>query len=470
MNKILACIIFLNFVIQTNETFSQMTIQVVSVPQLTPMLDDIYLTGSFNNWDPSDENFRLTHTGNIWSISVNGTNGDVIEFKFTRGVNWLTVEGTNLGAVMGNRTATYQEGTILSLEIAGWEDIAGNHSVSENVRILDGDFAMPELNRSRRIWILFPENYNETTDDYPVFYMHDGQNLFDGATSFSGEWSVDENVLAAAVQGCTETIVVGIDNGGEHRIDEYSPWINTEYNEGGEGIAYANFIVQTLKPFIDSNFRTLSDRSNTSVGGSSLGALISMYMLEAHSEIFSKAAILSPAFWFNSEIYSYVENNTLPSDSHIYFVCGDNESTGMVPDMQQMYNTVLNEGISSDNLDFVVQPNGTHNEYWWSQYFPAMYSSLFDCSTSVVELASGHVLQIFPNPAHDTITLSMNKGIITQATIIDSKGTVVAIKNMLNEKTIEIGKLPSGFYTVNCSFMPEFTSTVVTVSTSFIKE
>ena len=103
---------------------------------------------------------------------------------------------------------------------------------SKNVQIIDTAFYMPQLNRYRRVWIYLPESYADTKRKYPVLYMHDGQNVFDEATSFSGEWGVDET-LDSMSDEIEETIVVAIDNGGEHRLNEYAPYDTVLKNEKG---------------------------------------------------------------------------------------------------------------------------------------------------------------------------------------------------------------------------------------------
>ena len=450
--------------------YPAMTIQVTGTPQLTPMLDSIYIAGTFNSWNPADDNFRLEHVSDVWTIDIEGTEGESIEFKFTRGVDWLTVEGNELGGVITDRTAIFHDGTTQSYVIAGWEDLPGTHTVTDRVRILDMDFAIPQLSRTRRIWICLPAGYETSNALYSVIYMHDGQNLFDNATSFAGEWSVDEALATGAIPDCGNTIVVGIDNGSSHRLDEYSPWVNAEYDEGGEGDLYTQFIVETLKPYVDANFSTMHDREHTAIAGSSLGALISVYMIAKHNDVFSKAGLFSPAYWFNPEIFQFVEDNPLPADSRIYSVCGDQESTDMVPDMNTMHNTILDGGVPFTNLSYMVQAGGQHNEYYWAQQFPDAYHFLFDCSTLVNALGNGHSIKAYPNPAHDTITLEMNKGVLTYIFILDSEGKKVLRESMTSKKTIDISGLARGSYVVRCSYMPEHTSTVMIGSFMFIKE
>lgn len=132
---------------------------------------------------------------------------------------------------------------MIECAIATWRDDYPDeekqHTASKNVRVLDTAFFMPQLNRSRRIWVYLPPGYDAGKRKYPVLYMHDGQNLFDNFTSGFGEWGVDEWLDSLGLLGKQECIVVGIDNGSK-RLNEYNPFYNNEYGEG-EGDRYLIF-------------------------------------------------------------------------------------------------------------------------------------------------------------------------------------------------------------------------------------
>ncbi|WP_373941728.1 alpha/beta hydrolase-fold protein [Polaribacter sejongensis] len=125
-----------------------------------------------------------------------------------------------------------------------------------NVSILQTTFVINGLNDiAHKIWLYLPPNYTTSTEKYDVIYMHDAQNLFDDATSFVGEWGIDETLNTLYKNTGKNFIVVGIENGGEKRIEEYTPWKNEKYG-GGKGAIYINFLVNKLKPFIDKKYRT----------------------------------------------------------------------------------------------------------------------------------------------------------------------------------------------------------------------
>jgi len=148
------------------------------------------------------------------------------------------------------------------------------HTIVGTVRVLDQVYS-PELENRRAILVYLPPDYDSSQQRYPVIYMHDGQNLFDQATSYTDEWQVDETMEALS-RGGYPAIVVGIPNMGEQRIDEYSPFDDPAHGVG-QGHAYLAFIVETLKPLIDQQFRTLPDRLHTGIMGASMGGLISLH-------------------------------------------------------------------------------------------------------------------------------------------------------------------------------------------------
>lgn len=129
-----------------------------------------------------------------------------------------------------------------------------------NVSIIKKEFVIPNLNSiSHKVWVYLPPNYHTSLKKFPVIYMHDAQNLFDNATSYIHEWEVDETLNKLFKTTGKGFIVIGVENGGTERINEYTPWENEKYG-GGKGAIYIDFIVNTLKPYIDANYRTKKER------------------------------------------------------------------------------------------------------------------------------------------------------------------------------------------------------------------
>ncbi len=180
------------------------------------------------------------------------------------------------------------------------------HRVSGTILVGQNLFS-PRLSNSRDVLIYLPPSYGAGNGRYPVLYMHDGQNLFDPATSFAGEWGVDETMEYLAYNEGVEAIIVGVPNTGRFRLDEYSPFVEPRMG-GGRGDSYLGFLAYTLKPLIDRDFRTLPERAHTGLVGSSMGGLISLYGYFGLSDIFGLAGVMSPSLWFGGEsIYDYVE-------------------------------------------------------------------------------------------------------------------------------------------------------------------
>jgi predicted alpha/beta superfamily hydrolase len=437
------------------QLFSQLTIRVTSIPANTPQNDPIHIAGSFQNWNPGDPNYQLSESNNgIYFITFTPPAGG-IEYKFTRG-NWDTVEGNANGGFLPNRSYNYAGGLdTIEHQILSWEGSTGGQgSAADNVFLLDDDFFMPQLNRNRRIWIYLPPDYQTSGKHYPVMYMHDGQNLFDYATSAFGEWEVDESLNELFSQGDYGCIVVGIDNGGSARLDELSPWVNASYNEGGQGDEYLDFMLETLKPFVDSHYRTLSGREYTATMGSSLGGLISHYALIEHQDVVSKAGIFSPAYWFNSpEIFNHTDNTPKNFNLKAYLIVGQIEGNSSDPanKVNQMHNLMLSNGFTDDvEVEKIIHPDGAHSEWYWAREFPAAYQWLFAGVdfTAAGEAASKQI-RLRPVPTDSLLHID-NVSTLTKPSyrMYSADGRLVK-KGKISGSFIDVSRLPPGLYVLN---------------------
>ncbi|MGN6193455.1 MAG: alpha/beta hydrolase [Ginsengibacter sp.] len=346
-------------------------------PSLLHSMDHIFVAGNFNMWNPGDSSYQLkSDESGISKITFSLPAGNY-EYKFTRG-SWLKSETDTTGKGTANRTLKLESDTIISVNILGWADdfksneiaAAKNHSASKNVRIMDTAFYIPELKRTRRIWIYLPPDYATSKKSYGVLYMHDGQNLFDNATSYSGEWGVDEYLDSIFKKGKKEVIVVGIDNGLSKRMNEYNPWKFQNFGKG-EGDQYVDFLVKTLKPFIDKHYRTLKNKQNTFIAGSSMGGLISLYAVLKYPQVYGGAGIFSPAFWTASGIDSVVIADAKKVNSKLFFYAGGKEGDSMVPDMKRIEKEIKERSASP--IKEKIDPDAKHNEAAWRKYFPDFY-------------------------------------------------------------------------------------------------
>jgi predicted alpha/beta superfamily hydrolase len=334
--------------------------------------DPVFVAGNFNGWNPADASYQLRTENGMLVYELQNLTTGIYEFKFTRG-SWEKAACSKSGADAGNYVVKLYSDTTLFYTIDAWKDdfapVEKKHTSSANVKVVDTAFLIPQLNRKRRISIYLPEDYKRSAKRYPVIYMHDGQNLFDEYLSSFGEWGVDECLDSLIKKGKKACIVVGIDNA-ERRMNEYNPSYFEKAGEG-EGDAYVNFMVQTLKPFIDSSYRTLPGRENTLVAGSSMGGLISYYAILTHPDVFGKAGIFSPAFWTAKDISKMTDSLGSKIKGMLFFYMGGLEGDKYLSDMQETCDKMGR--ISSSFIYTAIDSQGTHNERAWRKWFAEFY-------------------------------------------------------------------------------------------------
>jgi predicted alpha/beta superfamily hydrolase len=358
----------------------KVTFLINKIPAVKETDTHLFIAGDFNNWDPSHSAFELQkqHDG-TWQLSKSLSKG-IYNFKITRG-SWQKVECTADGKSIDNRSFKLSGDTTIMINVSGWQDNfkpgEKKHTASVNVHILTENFDMPQLGRQRRIWIYLPVDYESSNKKYPVIYMHDGQNLFDAFTSGYGEWGVDEIMNKLPARG--QCIIVGVDHGGEHRMTEYNPY-DSKFGKA-EGDKYVDFLVKTLKPYIDQHYRSKADAKHTTIAGSSMGGLISFYAVLKYPEVFGNGGIFSPSFWIAPDMFNYAQQH-LNIKSRFYFVCGDSEGDGMVEPMEKMVKLVRAKGISEQSSPETIVKGAKHNEKQWNGDFTGFYQWLISQSGS----------------------------------------------------------------------------------------
>lgn len=250
-------------------------------------------------------------------------------------------------------------------------------TATSNVFLLKKEFVIPGLKAiSHKVWIYLPPNYDKTSKKYPVIYMHDAQNLFDAATSYAGEWEVDETLNKLYEKTGKGFIVVGIENGGEERINEYTPWKNKKYG-GGKGEFYVDFIAKTLKPYIDDNYRTKKQQKHTGLIGSSLGGLISYYGGLQYPKTFGKIGALSTSFWYSEKVVDFAKEKGNLKNVKLFLLVGGKEGDDTDKDTQKMGKLLLKTGFKPKNLKTKINPEGKHNEAFWSNEFLEVVTWLY---------------------------------------------------------------------------------------------
>ncbi len=251
------------------------------------------------------------------------------------------------------------------------------------------DMTLEALNgRHRTIRIFLPDSYTkETEKHYPVLYMHDGQNLVDPA-KFSGySWDVLNTAHKLANQKqIPELIIVGIDSDDEHRIEEYTHSLSKHAMKGiqkyqtranfiPEGENYARFIVNQLKPYVDSHYRTLPGRETTAIAGSSCGGNISLYIGANYDHVFSIVGAFSPAYWIiHDDIYKRIKDKTFQLPMRFYHDMGGKENGiwtvfTLLSEAKKMNRVFLNHSQSHLDSYFVIDRKARHTELFWQDRF-----------------------------------------------------------------------------------------------------
>ena len=224
----------------------------------------------------------------------------------------------------------------------------------------------PERENARDIYVYLPPSHETAERPFPVIYMQDGQNLFSDSLAFGAEWQVDENMERLSHLGL-EAIVVGVPNLGEGRLDEYSPFKDAQHG-GGSGDNYLDFIIKTLKPLIDQQFRTDPSRDATGILGSSMGALISLYAFFTRSEVFGFAGAVSPALWFADHAIFVALQEKPFVQGRLYLDVGTGEGEGTVADVRRMHQLLLAKGYRpGETVMYVEDDDAGHSEDAWAR-------------------------------------------------------------------------------------------------------
>jgi predicted alpha/beta superfamily hydrolase len=372
----------------------------------------ICMATSANGWRPDSfeyGNSALINNGRVagfevpWQVATRPE----FEFKFTRG-SWETVEVDEDGADIANRRITadqIREALLahaedrparITLTISGfaderplrWPQLAGRTStVTGELRVIACNSAIRGDTRALRVWL--PPGYDAPENAerrYPVLYMNDGQNLFDAATSFAGEWGVDEAATRLIEAGeIPPMIIVGIDNAGAARGDEYLPRSagSRRPDMGGRADDYLRMIADEIMPLVNRNYRTLSGPEHTAFGGSSFGGVVTLHAAMSRPDLFGAILVESPSLWVEDGAFLQRVLECKQWPQRVYLAQGDREygegerSAELVEMTRQVADAMREAGLGEDQLLVVIGEGDAHNEAAWAKRLPAAMEFLF---------------------------------------------------------------------------------------------
>ncbi len=338
----------------------------------------VYISGNFNNWRTQDKKFMMEQIGaNLYKFVFPSdfVYPEELLYKFTKG-DWSEVEIGKNNEITSNRSTRLHSG-IINEYVPKWRKnwLPFKPNYLPKVLLISDEFEIPQLNKTRKIWALLPHDYDSSTESYPVMYLQDAQNLFNENAKY-GNWEIDKKLAVMAEYKIGKIIIIAIEHAEEDRIKEYN--VGKTVLGKGQGKKYIRFVTETLKPFVDNNFRTKKEREFTGIGGSSMGGLVSLFSGLRYPEIYGKLMIFSPSLWVVPKLK--IESDTVASsDTKIYLYAGGDESDTMIEHVKSFKKNMIASEFIKDKMKINLSINmeGKHSETYWSDEFPKAIEWLF---------------------------------------------------------------------------------------------
>jgi predicted alpha/beta superfamily hydrolase len=264
---------------------------------------------------------------------------------------------------------------------------------THNERLYQIDFDWPDSlalmnHENRRIWVWLPDDYDDTQHEYPVLFMHDGQNVFRNSDATYGTcWSMIE--AQASLEKPMIVVAIEGQNNGTKRFGEFSPWINSELHQwkggdvsvaGGLADEYLGFLTSTVVPYIHQRFRCKVDATDNYLGGSSMGGFVSLYAATCYEHIFANYMVMSTATWFaHDALISCLQAHEFKQTTRIYADIGTQETSNeQISDFPSIYLTgnqqlfsLLSNKLNPSAFRSVIDEGAAHNESAWSKRLPS---------------------------------------------------------------------------------------------------
>ena len=305
-------------------------------------------------------------TGNVWTLSWADSVGDVEIKPLLNDATWST--GANYRIKAGSTVNIYPY----------FGTASGTLQYVNN-------FYSPQLGNYRTLTIYLPPSYAANPlKRYPVLYAHDGQNLFNASRATYGvEWGMDEMASSLIRNGqMDEVIIVGMDHGGGNRIYEYTPCCDAQYGGGGAD-KHERFILDTVRPYVNQNFRTLTTKANTALIGSSLGGLVSFYVGRRNPTVFGKTASLSSSFWWNNRALTQQVEAATTKVAVKFYIDAGTDGDGL-PETTRMRDALVADGhVQGNDLYYYVAQGAGHTESAWAARLNIPLTYLFPWQSTV---------------------------------------------------------------------------------------
>jgi len=339
----------------------------------------VYLSGNFNQWITQDKKYLMHQTAlgkYIFTFPPEFIYPSELIYKFTKG-DWSEVEIDQSENKTPNRHCRKKSG-IQKEHVPKWRQnwLPYRPSQLPQVHLISEEFEIPQLKKTRKVWALLPHDYNTSEEHYPVLYLQDAQNLFNEKSPF-GNWQIDKKLAVMSDYGIGKIIIIAIEHAEKERVLEYN--VGKTLLGEGQGKQYIRFLTDTLKPFVDINFRTKPEREFTGVGGSSMGGLVSLLSGLIYPEVYGKLMIFSPSLWVIPKIKFSFLDFFEPMHTKMYLYAGGKESATMVTHIEKFKKRLLKRDTLQEKMEILLSINeqGKHNETYWSDEFPKAIEWLF---------------------------------------------------------------------------------------------
>ena len=307
--------------------------------------------------------------------------GTTIAYKITRGA-WAKVEKGPLGVERANRTATVGAGVTAAFgHVFHWAD---DSILPPAGRLQDCEQFKPKTLAARKVYVLLPNGYDDPKNAavrYPVLYALDGQNLVDPSRSaFGVVWGLDTALDSHTASGKSAFVSVLIDNTPD-RVDEYTPSRDASYG-GGRLEELLSWMSDELKPAVDGCYRTKTGPEDTAIMGSSLGGLAAFHAGWKHSDVWKRAAAVSPSFWWNNQDTKALVNATATKPSlRLWVDIGTNEGGSpatTLANTRAVRDALVTKGFKAgSDLGYLEAAGGRHDEASWAARLPQVLAFLF---------------------------------------------------------------------------------------------